>query len=160
MNRWYIWLKFTFLKFLFSNWVREFGEAGAPVWEGSLRLLLVWSSGQVVYGGVIHPASELSLPCAKLFSTKGCSPSKIDSYKGGILIRNLHLPKNLDLLSHCEVRTCPSCSRWWGKSIARRCSLLGSGRCSLCWELKEPSLWGRGLKWSGGSVCAWALGTF
>lgn len=152
MNQWYSWLNFTFLKFLFSNWVREFGEAEAPVWEESLCLPTIRSSRQVFYGRVIHPASGLSLSCGKLFSNQGSSPSKIDSHKVGGLSRNLNLPKNMDLLSIERLEHVPPM-----KHIH---PLLGSGGWSLCGELKEPSPWGRGLWWSSSSICAWALGTF
>ena len=54
MNQWYIWLKFKFLKFLFSNWVRQSQETQPPfVWYKNFVTIpsaSLWSSGWVFSG--------------------------------------------------------------------------------------------------------------
>lgn len=54
MNQWYIWLKFKFRKFVFSNWVRQSQEKQPPsVWYKNFVTFpsaSVWSSGWVFSG--------------------------------------------------------------------------------------------------------------
>lgn len=67
MNQWYIWLKFRFLKFLFSNWVRQSQEKQPPsVWYKNFVTFpsaSVWSSGWVFSGRKSFIQHYLSACC-------------------------------------------------------------------------------------------------